>query len=232
MTEPREPLLSSDAAPLDACPNLASVDGPWHAARPSRAHRCRLLAEGRPTLERQAEHCLVADHVLCPTWLEAAGSATHTGRPGPFVTTAPVVLEGPGVGMPSDRVARRLAAPATVVVAGVAIGAFLLARGPLTPGTSSAGNEAPSPTPAATATPTATAPSATASPVATAQPSAPPTPTPVPVATPRPTTYKVRSGDSLSGIAAKFGISAAALAKLNKITNPSLIRVGQVLTLP
>ncbi len=233
MTELREPVLPSDAAPLDACPNLASVDGPWHAARPSRAHRCRLLAEGRPTLERQAEHCLVADHVLCPTWLEAAGSAAHySGRPGPFVMTAPVVLEGPGVGMPSQRVARRLVAPATVVVAGVAIGAFLLARGPLTPGTSSAGNVASSPTPVATPTPTAAVPTAPATPAATAQPSPPPAPTPVPLATPRPTTYRVRPGDSLSGIAAKFGTSAVALARLNKITNPSLIRVGQVLTLP
>jgi LysM repeat protein len=51
-------------------------------------------------------------------------------------------------------------------------------------------------------------------------------------ATPRPTTYKVRSGDNLSAIAARFGTTVAELSALNNIENPSLIRVGQVLKLP
>ncbi len=43
------------------------------------------------------------------------------------------------------------------------------------------------------------------------------------------TTYTVKSGDTLSGIAAKYGTSVASLASLNSISNVNLIRVGQTL---
>jgi LysM repeat protein len=51
---------------------------------------------------------------------------------------------------------------------------------------------------------------------------------------PRPqgNTYTVVSGDTLSGIAAKFGTTYQNLAKLNNIANPNLINVGQVLQVP
>lgn len=45
-------------------------------------------------------------------------------------------------------------------------------------------------------------------------------------------TYAVQSGDTLDGIARQLGVSAAALAAVNKIDDPNLIRVGQVLTIP
>lgn len=44
-------------------------------------------------------------------------------------------------------------------------------------------------------------------------------------------TYTVKSGDTLSGIAQQFNTSYGQLAQLNHITNPNLIRVGQVLSL-
>lgn len=44
--------------------------------------------------------------------------------------------------------------------------------------------------------------------------------------------YVVRSGDSLSAIAARFGVSAATLARANGISNPNKIYVGQRLTIP
>lgn len=43
------------------------------------------------------------------------------------------------------------------------------------------------------------------------------------------TTYVVKSGDTLSGIAAKFGITYQAIAAKNGISNPNLIYPGQVL---
>jgi len=45
-------------------------------------------------------------------------------------------------------------------------------------------------------------------------------------------TYKVKSGDTLSGIAAAHGTTWQVLAELNGITDPSKLRVGQVLQLP
>lgn len=43
------------------------------------------------------------------------------------------------------------------------------------------------------------------------------------------TTYIVQSGDTLSGIAARFGTTVQYLARINGIVNPNLIYVGQVL---
>lgn len=50
-----------------------------------------------------------------------------------------------------------------------------------------------------------------------------------PIQAPAVGTYTVRSGDTLSSIAAKFGTSYQSLASLNGISNPNLIYVGQVL---
>lgn len=44
--------------------------------------------------------------------------------------------------------------------------------------------------------------------------------------------YTVQKGDSLASIARKTGTNATALAKLNKIKNPAMIRIGQVIKLP
>lgn len=76
------------------------------------------------------------------------------------------------------------------------------------------------------------------------EPTAAPTPatTPAPTATPKatasaplaagPTTYKVQSGDTLSGIASQHGTTWRVLAELNRIDDPRSLRVGQVLKLP
>jgi putative chitinase len=44
--------------------------------------------------------------------------------------------------------------------------------------------------------------------------------------------YVVRYGDTLSGIAYRFGVSAYAIARVNKLQNPNLIYVGQRLVIP
>jgi nucleoid-associated protein YgaU len=53
---------------------------------------------------------------------------------------------------------------------------------------------------------------------------------------PDPRTYDVRSGDTLSGIAGRYGVAGGwqALWRLNRahVPNPNVIQVGQVLTLP
>ncbi|WP_217269630.1 LysM peptidoglycan-binding domain-containing protein [Neobacillus endophyticus] len=45
-------------------------------------------------------------------------------------------------------------------------------------------------------------------------------------------TYVIKHGDTLSGIAAKFGTTVNALAQLNGIKNPNLIYAGQTLKIP
>ena len=50
--------------------------------------------------------------------------------------------------------------------------------------------------------------------------------------TPSDKTYIVQPGDTLYSIAQKFGTTVEILCKLNNITNPDLIQVGQVLILP
>ena len=44
--------------------------------------------------------------------------------------------------------------------------------------------------------------------------------------------YIIKSGDTLSQIATKYGTSIEALSKANNITDPSKIRVGQKLIIP
>lgn len=98
----------------------------------------------------------------------------------------------------------------------------------LAPTTSTTPSLLPSTTPSSssTSTPIAT-PTATPKPIPS--PSATPKPTPPPVI---PDTYTVVSGDTLSSIARKFGLSLSTLEALNpQISNPNLIYPGQVLKL-
>ena len=48
----------------------------------------------------------------------------------------------------------------------------------------------------------------------------------------RPTTYAVQPGDTLSKIAARFGVTVAAIVEANDIKDPNKIEVGQVLVIP
>ncbi len=68
---------------------------------------------------------------------------------------------------------------------------------------------------------------------------APSTAAPTAKATPQPTkspaavrTYRVKSGDTLSAIAARFKTTVAVLMRLNKIADARTLRIGQVLKLP
>jgi LysM repeat protein len=45
--------------------------------------------------------------------------------------------------------------------------------------------------------------------------------------------YRVRSGDNLTRIAQRFGVTASAIRRLNpEITDPSLVHAGDVIRIP
>ncbi len=178
-------------------------------------------------------------------------------RPGSriVVRTAPLILDrGRPRLVPVALQATRLGQAALITLLGVAFLAILIARPTLgdggagslagggataSPSASAGVSAAPTETPTRTVAPTAT-------PTATPPPSSTPTPGPTPTATPSSTpaatataapsavarTYKVKSGDTLIGIANQFGTTWQILAKLNQLEDPTRLKVGQVLQLP
>ena len=92
----------------------------------------------------------------------------------------------------------------------------------------------PTPTPTATPTPTPTpTPTVTKTPTATPKPTVTPKPTATPTPTPTSTAffYTVVSGDTLSGIAARFKRTVSAIKTANKLTSDN-IKIGQKLLIP
>ncbi len=97
------------------------------------------------------------------------------------------------------------------------------------PATEPPATEPPATEPPATAPP-ATDPPATAPPATAPPATAPATP---PIVTPTITTlYKVRSGDTIDGIAAQFGIGAQALLDANDFRDPTQLVVGAYINIP
>jgi LysM repeat protein len=63
-------------------------------------------------------------------------------------------------------------------------------------------------------------------------PVASPTPTPPAQPTAQPVTYVVKQGDTLSGIADMFGVTVDDIVRINNITDPNSLQVGQTLAIP
>ncbi|MGH2408551.1 MAG: LysM peptidoglycan-binding domain-containing protein [Candidatus Limnocylindrales bacterium] len=248
-----EAIGASDAPAIVGaiCPFLIADDGAWRAARPMREHRCGALQPPGPlTLEKQRRLCLISDHVRCPTYLDAVEAraearaetlpalqsfAARVDRRVP--RAAAVALDRPTVSSGDRSVLGRARGVSRAGLAGLMVAAIVLlvaarflSAGSLGPATS------PSPSSSglvADASPTAS-PLATeaATPVPTASP-APPTASPAPSPTPAfSQKYTVQQGDTLSGIATKFGTTVAKLKALNNISDANSIQIGQILKIP
>lgn len=244
----------------DVCPYLLAGDGAWRSSAPDREHRCTAVSPAAVLApDKQRRLCLSPEHAGCSTYRVAArlieredpaGSRSAGRMPiRTFTRTAPLVLDHGrmSVPVPTLRPERGVGQFALVGLMALALVAIVATRFPAIGGgggpdgvpAGGAASERPSTRPTSAApTPDATTDVPTRTLVPTeVEPSAPPD-TASPALSPAPgapgvaATYKVRRGDTLSGIASEFGTTWQAIAELNGIDDPGRLKVGQVLVLP
>jgi LysM repeat protein len=250
--------LAADLAVPTGCPFLLAQAGGWRLDLPSKDHRCAAFTPASPlSPEKQARLCLTPTYSGCATYLAsmAAREARLGAVPGDRATrwglarTTTVIEDAGGIRgrMTSALLDRRRwpAIPAVLLVAtlfALALSGFQV-DAPATASSTSSPDPTPAGTPSSTRDPGAVA---TDPPAQTAPPTAAPTtvptvaPTATPVTTPKPTkkpapafrTYTVQQGDTLSGIAGRFGTTTQALMDLNNITNANQLSIGQILRIP
>jgi LysM repeat protein len=233
---------------LEICPFLTAASGEWRLTVPTRDHRCGAFAPLTPlALDKQRRLCLTKEHRACATYAaslaarqERIGIAEAPDRAGRWGIgrTAPVIddaggVKGRVVGAVMDRRSWP-AIPALLLVATVLAVGISGMRGD---GTASALSSPMPPAPIASGLAVASA-APRSTPVPTVAPTAAATVAPTIAPTIRPTTpptyptYTVKSGDTLSEIASKYGTTVGAIADLNGITDPARLKIGQVLKIP
>ncbi len=160
-----------------------------------------------------------------------SGLATRGGRPTRWAS-----LRGPAVALVA--LVAALAVLAARLPGGLLPGGLLpggLSRSPLAAGAPPTLTERSA---QPTAQPTVGSGAASVRPSFTPEPTTSPTapgatPSAAPAASSHATqTYRVKPGDTLTAIAARFGVSVADLQRLNGIKDPRLLQVGQVLRIP
>jgi hypothetical protein len=235
------------------CPFLVAEVGGWRLDAPSRDHRCGAFSPAAPLApEKQSRLCLTPGHTTCATYLASLSARTErvgaapvrrTTRWGLSRTTS--VIEDPG-GLRARFLAAILdrrrwpAIPAVILVTTLFVLALSGFRAgvPTSPIATASAAASLAPALGATTMPTATsAPPPPTEPVPSATPAAPPTsaPTAVPAtATPSASfrIYVVRSGDTLGEIASRYDTTVSAIARLNNISDPGRLKIGQVLRIP
>ena len=248
---------AADSANPRGCPFLVAETGGWRLDMPSRDHRCGAFSPPAPlSPDKQSRLCLTPAHPTCATYLASVAARTErlgaapvrrTTRWGLARTTS--VIEDPGglrarfLAVVLDR-RRWPAIPAVILITTL----FVLALSGLRAGVPASQVATASPTPASSTA--ASTPRATPGPVATPSPLEPTPPASAPVETAPPTTtkptsapatataaasyrtYRVKSGDTLSAIAGRFGTTVSAIVSLNDLSDPGALRVGQVLLIP
>ena len=254
--EPDAPDRRASAGPPErpsteaVCPYLMAASGGWRSASPHREHRCGAVDPAASlTADKQRRLCLSLAHQTCSTYGAARGARAAAIAPGvdpavlaaieagrrPVARSAPVILEHPRItspraGWPLDRAVSQAALVGLMVIAFALVAIARLSTGdagaavisPSTAPSVASATGTPSPTPIPTPSPSASAAAETGSPAPSA------------TSTPQPTfrtTYTVRSGDTLIGIASTYGMTVQAIKNLNGLTSNSL-HIGQKLKIP
>jgi len=233
--------------PAAICPFLRSIDASWSSAHASRDLRCWAVEPpALPSPQKQRQACLTAAHSSCATFIAAdeadqhlVGAASGDAGLWPEATVVPVAIEAvharPGLSVSSPKLGGQALLVGVMVLAFLAL---VIARANPLAGAGASASSAPPATAVASAVIAASA-EPTPSPAQSAEgsaapaspsPSAPASATPAPSPTQR--TYKVRSGDTVASIAAKFHTTVTAIVKANKIVDPRTIHPGQVLVIP
>ena len=233
------------------CPYLAAADGAWRSTTVAREHRCGAVAPPAPlATEKQRRLCLTPDYPSCATF-EAARAARPIGHdraptlPRPMARTTPVVLDHGrlAITVPILSSDRSTGQAVLIILMALAFAAIVLAK--LTGGSPASAGDG-SPLPGVVGASAAPSTDASGDPTATAATD----PTATAPATggtgrvrrahdpgvrrrrPRRAATRSRPGDTLVGIAAKFGTTPKAITKLNGISDPSSLKIGQVLKIP
>jgi LysM repeat protein len=249
---------SSTKEPVrEVCPYLEAANGGWRSVQPTREHRCTATAPASPlALSKQRELCLLPTHLGCATYQAAREVATESraGADGglwPETRGAVLSLEPVRAGLAGVPGTAGRGSGQAILVALMVVAFLLLAITRVAPPSS---GEPPASSdvrvvgsgdPAASAVPATAAPTATVAPSpspqsssatsasgdpASAAPSADPSAGASPSAAA--TTYRVKGGDTLSGIAARFGVTVRDLRAANALGASGIIHPGQVLVIP
>ena len=238
------------AAEAPSCPLLGLLDDQSSRfSYSSVGHRC--YADGRPRaidLSYQGSFCLVPTYTECPRYRAAAASrppgAATPGTSG--VTLEPVRAEAgaPGASgepgrQPPWRTDQWYGVVAIVLAVAVLAGAAYLASPAIGDWLRQvgAGAAATSPSPStsspATLAPTPASPAPTPTTTRASVPSITPTPAaPTSTLAATPLVHVVVKGDTLIAIAARYGVTVAAVEKANAITGAGIIYVGEHLIIP
>ena len=148
-----------------------------------------------------------------------------------LLAVALVAIAVARLGAPGSTTPGNPSAPAPSSVAG-GLGSLSAAAAGGSPSSSPAAAVSASPPPPSPRPSPTVRPSASPRPTARPTTSATATPSASPSASTSTITYTVRSGDTLSSIAARYGTTAAAIQTLNGIKDPRLIYPGEVLRIP
>jgi nucleoid-associated protein YgaU len=238
MTDPNEPREAAGPPEPEGSPES---DGPLHP--PEHRELAGVLAADHAGRSSDLDHPVAGPPMPYPELPKGAAvvSAAVVNRPVPmlagrrqFARTTPLVVDRgrASFGLPSFGDRRQLGQIGLVVLMVAALVAILLARigQPGTPGLAAGGSPSPNGSLAASPQPT---PLPTPTPSTSPGPSASsPAKSPAASPTSKPQTYKVKSGDTLSSIAAKFHTTAKIIEQLNDIKSPFVIHPGEVLKLP